>query len=468
MAAEYSGNDEFSQCSIQQMNSFLAEAACLTTVGPAELEVNSEPYVSQLYSGEPTRVHYRVTNTGADSLFDGSTSVSVDTRLDLLSYFVEAPFRGCPRPSPINSGDANCELGNIYPGESMLFGMDVSPTSSGSATINVAASALNDLNTDNNTAVFQYNVQPATIIVGLVNGQINTKPGLTTTESVLLRNFGNFDSGGSFRIFNDLGHSLSSLDAACVEVDPYTLDCSFGSIGAGDTQSVNFAISIADDVTLASNVEYQSIWVDTTTDLHGSEPSQLRINTVAIWKSLTDVEAVFVTTPGNMFVNDVRTFIVAMSNYGPDDSTNLELAMTFGFGHRVRSVAMDGATCVWSDRAFSCPYPGLGVGERVEALVEIEATQTGTQQIFLGINGLLSGDPNYANNAADISHEILARPISGGSSSGGGGSIFVLDLLVLLLCQFLILRSRLRNWQFTRNTSTLAPQFAGRGNTDTR
>lgn len=442
MAAEYSGTYEFSQCSIQEMNSFLAEAACLSTVGPAELELNPEPYVSQIYSGEPNRVHYRITNMGVDSLFDGQTNVSVDTSLDLLLYFVEAPFRRCPRALPNNTGDISCDLGNIFPGESMLFGIEVLPTSSGTAAVNLSASALNDTTMNNNSAVIQFDVQPATLIAGSVDGQIDTKPGLTTTESVVLQNFGNFDSGGSFRIQNDLGHTFSSRDPGCVEVDSFTLDCSFDSIGAGESQSVDFAISIADDVVIASNVEYQSIWIETFTDLHGSEPSQLGANTVAIWEILTDVEAEFVMTPGDMFVNDVQTFTIAMTNHGPDSTTNLELVMTFGFGHRVRSVTMDSINCMWSDRALSCPHPGLGVGDRVEAIVEVEATQIGSHQMILAIDNPVSGDPNHANNGANISHEILSRPIPAGNASGGGGSIFVLDLLALLICGFL--RPRVR------------------------
>jgi hypothetical protein len=448
MAPEYTGSEEFSQCSLNQMEQFLSQVSCITTVGPGELELDVEPYDSDIFYGEATRVHYFANSIGNDSLFDGHTDVSMDTGLELIGFNVSAPYRNCSEP--FQSTGANCDLGNLYSGESLRFFAEFTPKTTGLASIGVSVSALNDTDMSNNDGTLTFNIQPATTLWGQVSDQINVKPGLTKTATVVVENVGDFASAGSLRIFNDWGHTLASTVPYCVQDDQYSLSCTLDTFAAHEVREVDFDITIVDDPVPPADVEYQTVFVETTTALHGSNPVALLINTIAIWGSYKDLRAEFVSTPGTVTVDGRAEFIVAAINDGPDDHPQLEIEVTVGPGERVDNVTSSDTTCTWTDEEASCSLDILNAGARVEATIEIVGVAVGRQTIRLNVANRPWWDYDTTNNVVTFDHQVIAKSNPGGpsgSGGGGGGSISIFSLVVgifLLCCGHVMRRRRAR------------------------
>lgn len=143
------GSDQFSPCSLMQIQPILNGASCLTVINidQADLEPRFHPGPQMAPLDQAITSVLSVTNYGhAPSL---NANVVIDIPNDLTLVDIDTSSGEC---TGIGDNQATCLLHTIPPGEERLITLFLKGQSAGSFTLLATVSADNDSNADNNTA----------------------------------------------------------------------------------------------------------------------------------------------------------------------------------------------------------------------------------------------------------------------------------------------------------------------------
>jgi hypothetical protein len=145
MAPRLNGSDQFSSCSIAQMQPFVNNGRCLTAYVPpdAGLEINSSSL--QATVGTALVASFVVRAEGDDASNNVSVTATLPTNVTITS--VTANGGSCTS----GAGTASCTLGTLSSGDTRQIDMTLTPTASGSVNVSLALSSSNDANTSNNS-----------------------------------------------------------------------------------------------------------------------------------------------------------------------------------------------------------------------------------------------------------------------------------------------------------------------------
>ena len=142
------GSDEFSQCSLTQMQPEINSATCLTVInltqGDLQMNFPSSPFETDL--GVSFTYNVTVTNNGPGSANNASTTITVPSQLNLQNVSVNNG--NCVSGG---TGQVNCDLGNIPNGVTRTIMMTLQGQTVGQFTMQAVAAASNDQNISNNT-----------------------------------------------------------------------------------------------------------------------------------------------------------------------------------------------------------------------------------------------------------------------------------------------------------------------------
>ena len=170
------GNDQFSPCSLSQIQPVINGATCLTfiNVQQADLQPQFQTIPQQVSLGQPFSSVLSVTNIGQNSTFNASAAISTPNELSLENVITNGG--NC---TGIGTTQANCSLNTISPGEERQITLTLKGTSIGSFTLQATVSADNDPNFSNN------NTQGSITVVSGPPPIITPTPSATlTTTSV--------------------------------------------------------------------------------------------------------------------------------------------------------------------------------------------------------------------------------------------------------------------------------------------
>lgn len=145
----FNGSDQFSPCSLMQMQPLLQSASCLTVINMEEADL--EPrfrHPDQLASLDHTIVSVlSVTNYGQAPSFNAKAVMTIPPELTLID--LESDSASC---TGIGTNRATCFLHTIPPGEERRITLALEGTTAGSFTLRATVSADNDSQTANNMA----------------------------------------------------------------------------------------------------------------------------------------------------------------------------------------------------------------------------------------------------------------------------------------------------------------------------
>lgn len=426
MAPEYNDSEEFSPCSLQQMEQFLAQATCLTSVGPGELELAAEPLPPALYYNEPIRINYFVNSIGNDSVFDVSTRIEASPDFTLSLFYTEGIGVLCEFLVDPERGE--CRFGTMHGGGSAQFGAEIIPRTTGTAQLLLQSSGSNDTDPSNNDAVISVEIEPATYIFSRGDGVPDIGRGQTAVTTIKVENEGDFPSAATLRISTEQVHALATSAPFCQQPDSYTLLCDIETMAAREVRrfEIEFTpeqveMELDDQLTL-------SIFLETTTVLHGSREPDFVLHFVTLWGSYKDIRSDFAVAPPNLTQGDGGEFTVAVINDGPDATIDTTLEIAVSAGDRIEEAAWEGGTCTRTDRRATCEIASMDAGERIEVPVRFTAIGSGTQTVTVMASGIgFDYDPD--NNAVTASHALSGAQVPGESGGGGGAPLWLLLLV---------------------------------------
>ena len=143
MAPQLNGSDQFSACSISQIQPVIAGARCLTTYSPPDASIEVPTPTLQATVGTALAASFTVRALGDDASANVTVTVSLPTTATLQS--VTANGGTCTT----GAGTASCALGNLAAGDSRQVDLNLTPTAAGNVTVNFSVASTNDPNSSN-------------------------------------------------------------------------------------------------------------------------------------------------------------------------------------------------------------------------------------------------------------------------------------------------------------------------------
>ncbi len=237
MAPSVNGNDQFSACSIAEMQAEIASASCLTLLGPPDLALTLaqplEPAHANVTFGQAATIR----NLGADPSTNVVFNATAVPGLEILSAASGAA--SCN----VTGASASCALGTVGGGSSRGVTLTLRAPAPGSYNLSANVTADADAASGNNNTAVTIQAVPAVDLVftGSAGG---VTVGQQTTINTTLANASDFDAtsvGVSATLSAGLRADQATLDGTACTISSQTIACSPRALAARG--SVAFAVT---------------------------------------------------------------------------------------------------------------------------------------------------------------------------------------------------------------------------------
>ena len=145
MAPQLNGSDQFSACSISQIQPVIAAARCLTAYSPPDASIEVPTPTLQATVGTALVASFTVSAVGDDASTNVSVAVTLPTTVTIQS--VSANGGTCT----MGAGTASCSLGTLAAGDLRQVDLNITPTEAGTLTLNLSVDSANDPNSSNDS-----------------------------------------------------------------------------------------------------------------------------------------------------------------------------------------------------------------------------------------------------------------------------------------------------------------------------
>ncbi|HXR94037.1 MAG TPA: M12 family metallo-peptidase [Steroidobacteraceae bacterium] len=156
MSPMINGSNQFSDCSLQQIQARIQSAQCLTQYNPPDVSVMAENTLVGAAVNSPFTVSLSVSALGDDASNDVSTAVTIPASLTVRSATVAGT--ACAQAS----GSLTCPIGSLAPGETREIDIELAATSTGTSTVSFAVTSSNESNTANDSGTVTANITDVT------------------------------------------------------------------------------------------------------------------------------------------------------------------------------------------------------------------------------------------------------------------------------------------------------------------
>jgi hypothetical protein len=151
MAPQLNGSDQFSACSVQQIQPHVNNETCLTAYIPPDASISVANGTLTATVGTALVASFAVRATGDDASANVSVTVSLPASLTVQS--VNANGGTCTS----GAGTATCTLGTLAAGDIRQVDLNVTPTQAGALALNLQLDSSNDPNSANDTGTITIN-----------------------------------------------------------------------------------------------------------------------------------------------------------------------------------------------------------------------------------------------------------------------------------------------------------------------
>jgi hypothetical protein len=159
MAPQLNGSDQFSACSIAEMQSDVSSASCVTAMPITDVEVVAGTQPGNVLLGNAGLISFEANNAGTTAATGVNVEITIPSGINVTSATVNAVT------CTTGAGAANCAIGTIATGTGVTVNVAVVATTVGPANFVATIIAAVDNNSSNNQANFQLTVDPAVDLV---------------------------------------------------------------------------------------------------------------------------------------------------------------------------------------------------------------------------------------------------------------------------------------------------------------
>ncbi|MDH3751306.1 MAG: hypothetical protein OEU40_11980, partial [Gammaproteobacteria bacterium] len=256
MAPSLNSNDQFSACSITEMQDDIAAARCINPLPSVDMAISLNSPVATVLLGANTVLTYDVPNNGTLQ----ATNVVADFTLPgtLTIESVTASAGTCTD----GAGTVNCLLGDVAGLSNRTITITTTPTSVGVGMLNAAVTADVDDVPGNNLEALQVTVDPAVELVVNAPATASVRIDQSTTVSATLENRSVLAATGvtlSISLNAGLRADSATWSIGTCTVTAQQIDCQAANFAAQSSSALNIGVTGVSEggkrytVTLSSN-----------------------------------------------------------------------------------------------------------------------------------------------------------------------------------------------------------------------
>jgi hypothetical protein len=155
MAPQINGSNQFSSCSLQQMQARIQTAQCLTQYDPPDVSVSLPSNSVGAAVNSPFTLSYTVRASGDDASDNVSATVELPANMTVQSATTSGT--SCTQ----GTGTVSCSLGTLQPGDTREIDLELTAAAAGTSTLTLGVGSSNDSDTSNDSGTVTANISEA-------------------------------------------------------------------------------------------------------------------------------------------------------------------------------------------------------------------------------------------------------------------------------------------------------------------
>lgn len=153
MSVNVNGSDQFSACSIAEMQDDIAAASCIRLLIATDVEVEAGTVPIAVDQGAGVQLVFDVNNVGTEIVNNAAIDITIPATVALNS--IASTVGSCSS----GAGSANCTIGTLASGAGATITLETTAESIGSATFEARVTADDDLVDTNNTVFSSFSIR---------------------------------------------------------------------------------------------------------------------------------------------------------------------------------------------------------------------------------------------------------------------------------------------------------------------
>lgn len=191
MATSINGEDQFSSCSIAEMQDDIARASsCITPLPSTDVALVAGGQPGAVLLGDSATISFDANSVGTDTANGVNVDVTIPAGVTLGSVSTTAGT--CTS----GAGNASCAIGTITAGSGATVSLTATTSSVGTAAFEATITANTDENSNNNQASVQIDVDPAVDMISVaaptaqvaLNGSTTIRPSVRNSSTITATN----------------------------------------------------------------------------------------------------------------------------------------------------------------------------------------------------------------------------------------------------------------------------------------
>ncbi|MCH7503941.1 MAG: hypothetical protein IIA10_11405 [Proteobacteria bacterium] len=240
MATTLNGNDQFSACSIVEMQDDIAAASCITQLPGVDIRIALSGQPPTVLLGNSATVTFDVTNNGTEPSVNTITTVTLPGNVSFVSS--GASMGLCTD----GAGTVTCVLGDVAGGSGATVTVSTITTAVGTGTFNAAVVADVDDDITNNQDSVLLTVDPAVNLTVTPQASTQINVDQSTTVAVALANLSILDATGvtiSVILGVGLQPDTASWSIGTCSIAGQQIDCQASLFAAQSSSTLSIGVT---------------------------------------------------------------------------------------------------------------------------------------------------------------------------------------------------------------------------------
>ncbi|HWH70491.1 MAG TPA: proprotein convertase P-domain-containing protein, partial [Candidatus Sulfotelmatobacter sp.] len=327
--------------------------------------------------------------------------VVTHTLPDSVQFVSAAPSQG---GASYSGGVVTCTLGSLAVGGTATIAVTVMPTAAGNifSSANVASTDPELNSADNSVAISTVVVPPvADLSVGIAAFPNPAIVGETLTYTFAVTNNGPATATG-VTMSNTLPPSvrINTVDYSqgTISVAGNTIVCNVGLLGKNASATATVNVTALDYGTIYASSRVSALQTDPLL----ANNSFTAATTVG---QSADVALTMTARPDPVVVSSNLTYVITVTNRGPNTATNVVVTQVLPTGVAVVSTTLSQGTSTQTGSTLVCKVGTLVVGAKATVTVVVSTTRIGNLSSTASVTAA-QNDPNSANNSAAATSQV--------------------------------------------------------------
>lgn len=240
MAAMLNLSDQFSACSIAEMQDDIANADCITPLPSTDISIAFNGPPPTILLGNAATITFDVVNNGTTLAENVAVDITLPGNVSLLA--ASSSSGACSN----GAGAVSCPVGDVAGGSAMTVTVSADTTAVGVGVFDATVTADADDNAGNNQASAQLTVDPAVNLVVNTPASAQVDVDQSTNITAVVENQSALNATGvtlEISLGNGIRAESASWSAGTCTVTAQLIDCQASQLDSQSSSTLSFAVT---------------------------------------------------------------------------------------------------------------------------------------------------------------------------------------------------------------------------------